>query len=173
MSRGITEETVRILNPLPKDVTDEVVLKRAGLDDTATPHNINPLRFEWHYGSGAAELEYLVLEPGDSQPLRESDAEQFLKAHKERGAVKVALDATPEQIETATKQGLQAAITFWGDRGSKRLHAIKRIHNYDAATMEEMKHDFWTFHYAQAICDILKERLRKPVAKKATTTKTR
>ncbi len=168
MRRGITETSLRVWNPLPADITDEDVVEKSGLDLMRTVP-LSPLRRQWQYSFGP-ERELLVFEPGDSHVLRESDANACLAELKEQGIVAVALDADEDTLAQATRDALRAAVTFYADRGAKRIAAYRRIHGVSKDDMEDVKHDVWSYYYNQALSEMLNERLKalgkKPLAKK-------
>lgn len=166
--RGITEKSLFVFNPLPA-LTDAEVLEKAKLDDLARAAGRSPFIIEWQYSAGH-EREDLVLRPGQRAALRESDAAACMRDNAERGLVTHELDATPEQIEKAAAEGLKRAITFYVDRGAKRLQELRKRHSLTAEEMEERRHDFWSFHYNQAAADLLRAHLAK-ATKAASKTK--
>jgi hypothetical protein len=164
--RGITEKSLYVLNPLPP-ITDAEVLEKAKLDDLSVPRNTTPLTRTWQY-SGGFEKEVIVLRPGERQAMRESDASACIAEIGEQGLVTHELDATPEQIEAAVVAGVKKAITFYTDRGAKRLKALRKIHSQTQAELEEDRHQHWSFYYNQALAELLRAYLaqltKKPKA---------
>ena len=167
MRRGITESTVYVHNPLPP-LSDAEILAKSGLDDTATAASLLPLHMDWQYSFGP-ESEFIRLMPGDRVALRASDANSMLAELREKGLVSYPLDADEAAIKKAVEAGIKAAIVFFSDRGAKRLTALRKIHNHDRQAMEDNKHENWSFYYAQAVSDLLREHLK--VASKPAVTK--
>jgi hypothetical protein len=159
MRRGISEESVLVLNPLP-NIDDADVLERAGLLDTAEAATLKPLCIDWQYSAGI-EREFIRLQPGDTKVLRRSDATAMMHEKAEMGLCMIEMKSTDEQLKTATIGGLKRAMTFYTERGNKRLQNIRKRFGLTREEMEENKHEHWTFYYNQAIADILREELNK------------
>ncbi|MGH9557007.1 MAG: hypothetical protein ACRD2Y_14405, partial [Terriglobales bacterium] len=121
---------------------------------------LKPLVRDWSYGSGLTQ-ECLRLQPsGEPVIMRASDAEVCLKELREQGVISYAIDATEAQIAAAVKAGLQQAIVFYADRGNKRLTTLRKIHNLDRQAMQDNFHEHWTFHYNEALSQMLREHLK-------------
>lgn len=162
----MSEKAVYVHNPLPA-LTDAEILAKAGLDDTATPHHISPVYIDWKYSFGE-ESDYIRLQPGDRHPMQAEFAREMMREKGEQGLVTYPLDADAATVQKACLEGVKRAITFWADRGTKRLTTIRKIHNLDRQAMEDSKHDHWSFYYAQATSDLLRESItRKPAKTKA------
>jgi GNAT superfamily N-acetyltransferase len=155
--RGITEKSVYLTNPLPA-FTDAEILKRAGLDDTTEAHQGRTLAMDWQYSAGA-EREFIRLHPGDFQIMRASDAGLMLKELSEQGLASYPVDADEATIKQAREQGVRRAITFYADRGLKRVQEIRKKFGLTKDEIEERRHDYWSFYYNQAIADMLRESL--------------
>jgi len=164
MRRGISEKSVKVLNPLPR-LADAAILEKAGLADTAEAFNHTPLDIDWQY-SGGDEREFVRLAPGASQILRASDAAVMMRECGERGLAMVQLTDNEETVEKACDDAIKRAILFYSDRGNKRLQNIRKRFGLTKEEMEENKHEHWSFHYNQAISDLLRAELNKAPAKK-------
>jgi hypothetical protein len=161
MRRGISEESVLVLNPLPA-VDDAEVLERAGLLETAEAVDLKPLYIDWQYSAGA-EREFIRLLPGESKVLRQSDASAMMHEVAEKGLCLVSLKATDEELKNARAGGIKRAITFYTERGNKRLQNIRKRFGLTAEEMKENRHEHWSFYFNQALADILREELNKLV----------
>lgn len=159
MRRGITEKSVTVLNSLPP-IDDATVLERAGLADVAEAGKLTPLHIDWQY-SGGLEREFIRLLPGESQILRESDAQAIMRECAERGLVTHPVGASEDVVLKARVEGMKRAITFYADRGLKRVQALRKKHGLTKEEVEENKYDYWSFYYNQAVADLLREHLNE------------
>jgi hypothetical protein len=159
MRRGITEETVYVLNPLPP-IEDAEVLERAGMSETSEAAKLKPLVIDWQYSFGE-EREFIRLEPGQRVLMRVSDAQAFLKECAERGLVTHRVDADEATIARVSAEGLKKAIAFWSDRGRQRLITIRKKLGLTKEEMEDSRHEHWSFYYNQALADLLREHQAK------------
>lgn len=159
MPTKITGKTVFVYNPLPA-ITDEAVLRRAGLLELTVPAERLPLIREWQYSAGS-ERENLVLNPGQRVALQEMYAVWLLKELREQGVVSHEMDADETAIRKAALEGFQKAIRFHAERGAKRLTDIRKRLGYSLEEMIEHKHEHYSFYHNQAIADMLREEMVK------------
>lgn len=156
--RGLSEEVVYVLNPLP-DVEDAELLKRAGLA-LATPATESPFRMTWQFGSGL-ERETVTLDPGERALLRSSEAAEFMETFREQGAVVLPLECGEAEVAKHTADGLRRAQKFYRDRGAARVKDYQKTHGLSKEELEDHRYETWAWHHNQAKADVIEESLRR------------
>lgn len=138
--RGISEKIVYAYNPLP-DVTEAQLFELDKLHELFEPSTISPFVHTWKYGSGLA-LEIIHLNPGDMVPLRESEAEEFLRTSNVSDLGLCVINGTDPNTPANRKvvlAALMAAAKFYQSRGAAQLLKQKKVHNYTDADLHDMR----------------------------------
>jgi len=159
--RGLREQVVYVHNPLPR-VTDRELLDRAKLDYVDGADAPQLFSWLWKYDAGVNH-ETLRLGPGEFQPLRETEARQFLKEFAEAGAVSVEDQDDAEEISKAKLKGLAAAKKFWNVRGTVNAQTYRKRQGIGKDELEENKGDIWPWYRNQeavVVCDEEMKRIK-------------
>jgi hypothetical protein len=163
--RGITEKTVFVYNPLP-NVSEQDLIVAIGLDGLVEPSTRSPFALTWQW-SGGLQKEVIILNPGDRQPMRESDALACMKELREQGAVVHDLNADEKTVKRLSIDACLVAIRFWNDRGQPRLLEQRQKHGYTTEDMESRRYEYRHYHLAAARKAAIEEHVKTLRAPKA------
>lgn len=172
--RGLREKIVHGLNPLP-NVSEEELFDLVGID--LEPSTISPFVMKFELERGNPDWEKISLNPGESIPLRESEAFAFLSELQELGAVVVSDLHDEEELRNETLKGLRAAHKHYNNRSDNVLRSIRIARGITKDEMEDMKsaEPDWAYWRNSAIAKVLQDRiksLRDPAKKRAASRKT-
>ena len=156
--RGLSEKSFYAFNPLPA-ITDADVLKRAGLDELMTPVRVAPFHVSWKYG-GVNETEIVQIPPQEMFLLRESECKDFTKRFAEEGMVLLEDPNDAKEVRLKSISGLQRALTFWSERGKKKLVELRKLHGYSREDMDDYRFDHWVYYANQAKADFISDALK-------------
>lgn len=166
--RGISEKSYMVANVFPS-VTDEEVLLRAKLENIqASEGGSVPFQITWTYSFGW-DKEFVILRPGDEHIMRESDARACYQEKAEEGLAMWAADATEKEKDQARISALRRGLTFYRERGQKKVTDWQKRHNADPEG--ERYGLLWVNHYNQALADTINDVLKAENAAKAETLK--
>ena len=168
MRRGISEKSVRVVNPLP-NTTEAELFTKAKLTLFREPTDLPPFEMVFQY-SGGDEREVVCLKPGQQHVMRASDANDMMREKGEMGLVLLELNDPAESVHSKTMAGLLRGYRFYQERGHVRVIAWRQTHGLTAEETEERRHEIWQYHVNQAKADVIEEAmkaLRKSVAKAA------
>ena len=162
--RGISEKVFHAFNPMP-DVTEERLIKLANLP-LIEPSRRAPFDVLWKY-AGGLDQERITLSPGETLVLRETEAQQFLTEFKELGMVVVEDVNDKDEVRRKRAEGLQKALTFYSDRGMKRVTEWRKTHGHSKEDLDDFKYsDLWVYYLNQAKADVVAEELQEVKARK-------
>lgn len=158
MRRGLTQKLVYIFAPQPA-VTDKEILELATLD-LAEPSGVPPFQFQWKYSFGD-ECEWLIINPQTFTPIREEEAQWFLKEAGELGFVTVTDPTNDVEVRQAALKGLQAALKYWRERGARKIADFRKMRGLSKEDMEDYKYDYHPYFVAEAKAKVIEKELRR------------
>lgn len=148
-ARGLREERVYALNPLPAGLTKRELAKRAGLPSFPQASAEDPFHVAWQYGTGLESemLDFAPGDPGDAMErfweLRESEARDFLREKEELGLIVVKDPADLREVIEKSLAGLTKAFEHYDQAGRQQLNELQLKHGWNEAQVAQNRALTW------------------------------
>lgn len=170
--RGFSEQTIHLINPLPKADAKEIIAvvatKWPDFVEACRPIQ-DPFSFLIEYSSGE-EGEKMFLHPGMSHPFRASEAKTFLQVHMtEQGLVSIGDDEMddPLKVIDVCIRGLTRARAFWDARGSQQVLKVRQNMGISKDDAPDHAATLWPYYFNEARKILIEQKLAAMRAERA------